>query len=155
MADGGCYGPDCFYTGGPLDSHAKKGECTDTAGYISDAEIKAIIKTPSRVNKSFLDGTSNSNILVYDDNQWVAWMSPEVLSYRTAVYKAFGMGGTSNWAIDLENYVDPPPGIGSWPSFVIKARQGNDPWDYGERHGNWTEILCSDRSVADLRGLRA
>ncbi|EGX87986.1 Glycoside hydrolase [Cordyceps militaris CM01] len=153
MADGGCYGPDCFYTGGPQDSHAKKGVCTDTAGYISHAEIKAIINTPSRVNKSFLDGKSNSNIMVYDGNQWVAWMSPEVLSYRTTVYKAFGMGGTSNWAIDLESYVDPPPGINSWPSFVIKARQGKDPWDYGKRHGNWTEIKCDDRSVVDLRGL--
>ncbi|EJP62058.1 chitinase-like protein [Beauveria bassiana ARSEF 2860] len=153
MAKAGCYGPDCFYTGGPADSHAKKGECTDTAGYISDAEIKAIINTPERVNHNFLDGTSNSNILVYDDTEWVSWMSPEVLNYRTKVYKAFNMGGTSNWAIDLENYVDPPPGIGSWPAFVIKARQGNDPWDYGERHGNWTEIKCDDRSVADLRGL--
>lgn len=40
-------------------------------------------------------------------------MSQEVLAYRTTVYQAFGMGGTLNWAIDLEDYVEPPLGVGA------------------------------------------
>lgn len=153
MADANCHGPDCFYTGGPADSHAKKGVCTGAAGYISDAEIKAIIKDPSRVNRNYIEGPSNSNILVYDETEWVAWMSSDVLAYRTAVYRNLNMGGTTNWAIDLENNVLPPPGIGDWNSFAVTAQLGQDPWAVGERHGNWSEIPCNDRAAEDIRFL--
>ncbi|KAJ3483725.1 hypothetical protein NLG97_g7237 [Lecanicillium saksenae] len=82
------------------------GVCTDTASYISDAEIKGILKNPSRVNHNYVDGPSSSNILVYDDTEWVSWMSPAVMASRTAIYKSLNMGGTTNWAIDLEDFVD-------------------------------------------------
>ncbi|EXV01258.1 chitinase (glycoside hydrolase family 18) [Metarhizium robertsii] len=151
MAQAGCYGPDCFYTGGPRDSHAAKGRCTDTAGYIADAEIKEIVKDSSRVNQNFLDGPSNSNILVYDDIQWVSYMSPEVRSTRTVIYKTLNMGGTTNWAIDLEDYHNVPQDSASpsWAIFRENIKAGRDPDQKGERHGNWTSLTCTDRAVVD------
>ncbi|TWU70441.1 hypothetical protein ED733_000323 [Metarhizium rileyi] len=151
MAEAGCHGPDCFYTGGPLNSYAKKGRCTDTAGYIADAEIKEVLKDQRRVSYNYLDGLSNSNILVYDNTQWVSYMSPEVLSQRTRFYKALNMGGTSNWAINLEDFQGPPEEAGSpsWAIFVEQLRSGLDPYQKGERHGNWTSLSCTDRAVED------
>jgi GH18 family chitinase len=43
MAEAGCTGPDCTFTGTKLESHATPGRCTGTSGYISDAEICEII----------------------------------------------------------------------------------------------------------------
>ncbi|KAK2816781.1 hypothetical protein FQN49_007988 [Arthroderma sp. PD_2] len=45
MVDPKCTGPTCLFTGGPEEgsSGAKKGRCTGTAGYISNAEIKEIL----------------------------------------------------------------------------------------------------------------
>ncbi|OAQ63718.2 chitinase [Pochonia chlamydosporia 170] len=151
MAQADCYGPDCFYTGGPLNSGAKKGRCTNTAGYIADAEIKEILKDSSRVNQNYLDGPSNSNILVYDDTQWVSYMSPEVLSTRTQIYKSLNMGGTTNWAIDLEDYNDVPneSGTSNWVTFKEDLNSGLDPYQKGDRHGNWTSLTCTDRYVED------
>lgn len=47
MADANCWGPDCLYTGDRLNSNAKKGKCTGTAGYLADAEIAEIMKDSS------------------------------------------------------------------------------------------------------------
>jgi GH18 family chitinase len=48
MTEVGCYSPNCFYTGDRLNSNAKKGKCTGTAGYIADAEIAEILGNPKR-----------------------------------------------------------------------------------------------------------
>jgi GH18 family chitinase len=40
MAEAGCWGLGCLYTGTRDNSHATKGKCTDTTGYIIDAEIE-------------------------------------------------------------------------------------------------------------------
>lgn len=65
MADPNCSGTDCLYTCDRLHSDAKKGECTNTAGYLAGAEIDDIMKDSSRVVKSYVDTTSNSDILVF------------------------------------------------------------------------------------------
>ncbi|WEW59000.1 hypothetical protein PRK78_004468 [Emydomyces testavorans] len=153
MADAGCHTPDCFYTGTPLLSDAAKGVCTGTAGYIADAEIYDILKDSSRVNHHYVDPTSNTNILVYDNIQWVGYMSPEIRASRTTLYKSLNMGGTTNWAIDLESYNDPPSRVESWSDFLTKLEAGGDPYQLGERHGNWTSLTCADRAVADIRNL--
>ena len=43
MAEAGCTGPTCKFTGSPRVSNAAKGRCTDTAGYISNAEIGEVV----------------------------------------------------------------------------------------------------------------
>jgi GH18 family chitinase len=43
MTSPSCTGPMCTYTGTRNVSNAYKGRCTDTAGYLSNAEINEII----------------------------------------------------------------------------------------------------------------
>lgn len=43
MSERGCRGEMCTFTGDARTSHAKRGKCTDTAGYIANAEINEII----------------------------------------------------------------------------------------------------------------
>ncbi|OAA81632.1 Glycoside hydrolase [Akanthomyces lecanii RCEF 1005] len=150
MADGSCYGPDCTFTGSRLQSNANKGKCTDTAGYISNAEIKAIAKDKNRVVKSYMDAGSNSNVLVYDKNQWVAYMDADIRSRREKIYKNWGMGGSSNWATDLEDFEDPPKGFPDWSDFTVSLKSRKDPYeDVGKRTGNWTNLDCTADGATD------
>jgi hypothetical protein len=64
MSQAGCKGPMCTFTGDRLTSNAAKGSCTDTAGYISNAEIEDIISIGEKVD-SWHDFDSNSDMLVY------------------------------------------------------------------------------------------
>ncbi|OIW30765.1 hypothetical protein CONLIGDRAFT_614022 [Coniochaeta ligniaria NRRL 30616] len=155
MANAGCYGPNCLFTGTATQSNAAQGPCTQTGGYISDAEIKDILtNNASRVNQNFIDSVSNSRIVVYDDTQWVAFMDDSVRSERSTLYKALQMGGTTNWASDLESYNDAPPGsANSWDGFRLSIKAGSDPYAEGSRTGNWTTISCDDESVENIRGL--
>ncbi|CAN8105482.1 unnamed protein product [Discula destructiva] len=109
MADAGCSGPTCKYLGTAGNSMAAPGVCTATAGYIANAEIAEIMGGVSnrrqtsggRVVKSFVDATSNSDILVYDSGEWVSYMSDATKKTRTSLYTAWGMAGTTDWASDL------------------------------------------------------
>ncbi|KAF4439699.1 glycosylhydrolase family 18-6 [Fusarium austroafricanum] len=150
MAQAGCYGPDCFYTGSKMQSEAKKGKCTDTAGYIADAEIDEILKDKSRVVKHFVDSTSHSDILIYDDTEWVSYMSPSTKMAREAVYKAFGMGGTTDWAVDLQKYNDVPKPAKSWAIFKQDARGGENPRLDKTRTGKWTQLDCTSKYIDDI-----
>ncbi|PLB35221.1 putative class V chitinase [Aspergillus candidus] len=128
MADPQCHGPECFFTGAPTDSPATKGVCTATGGYIADAEINEIISNSSRVSQQYTDSTSHSSILVYDDNQWAAYMSPAIKTARKTVYKNLNMGGSSDWATDLQEYNDPPNNGTTWAEFKKAVNNGEDPW---------------------------
>ncbi|KAE8404436.1 hypothetical protein BDV37DRAFT_293915 [Aspergillus pseudonomiae] len=166
MADPTCHGPECFYTGGPYDSQATPGKCTTTGGYISNAEINEILegsttngllKRDGRVNQHYVDPASDSDILIYDNNQWVAYMSAETKASRKSLYERLNMGGTTDWATDLQEYNDPPTRGGvlvdNWAAWKTAINNKQDPWQVGNRTGNWTELHCTDRAVADKRGL--
>ncbi|TWU73481.1 hypothetical protein ED733_000639 [Metarhizium rileyi] len=103
MAQAGCDGPDCKFTGSSTHSDAKVGMCTNTAGYNADAEIKDIISLYPDNVKQWID-TSNSNILVYNDVEWVAYMDKDIKDYRKKVYDVFHFAGTSDWALDLQEF---------------------------------------------------
>ncbi|KAF2160117.1 glycoside hydrolase family 18 protein [Zasmidium cellare ATCC 36951] len=139
MAEAGCYGPQWI--------------CTQTAGYISNAKINAIIANSSRVQENFVDSTSNSNILVYDNTQWVGYISDNIKSSRSNLYKGLAMGGVTDWASDLQKYNDPPARATSWTEFLARVKSGQDPADVGGRHGNWTKISCEDPAETDQRDL--
>ncbi|ETS75025.1 hypothetical protein PFICI_13509 [Pestalotiopsis fici W106-1] len=150
MAATGCWGPQCNYLGDKVNSPAKKGVCTGTGGYIADAEIREIIgnkKRAGRVVTSFVDDSSNSDILVYDNDEWVSYMSPATKKTRAALYTALGMGGTTDWAIDLEKYNDVPAPASDWASFKQKVLDGEDPKSDDSRSGNWTNITCTTEMV--------
>lgn len=144
MAEPGCYGPQCTFLGSAGNSQAEPGPCTQTAGYIANAEIQAIIANSSRVNQNFLDPDSNTNILVYDNTQWVGWMSDDTKAARTTLYKALSMGGTSDWATDLQEYNSPAYAATSWGAVLTQIRMGVDPYEEGTRTGNWTTAQCDD-----------
>lgn len=153
MSEAGCDGPDCTYLGSAGSSQATPGECTQTAGYIANAEINAILQNSSRVNHHYVDSTSNSNVLVYDDTQWVGYMDDDIKSSRTQKYQGLAMGGVTDWAVDLQKFNDPPARSKSWAQFIQKVKGGQDPADVGERTGNWTSISCTDPAVTDIRDL--
>ncbi|KAI9040038.1 uncharacterized protein KD926_008601 [Aspergillus affinis] len=150
MAEAGCWGPECLFTGSRLNSDAKKGKCTGTAGYIADAEIHEILKDPSRVVKSFVDSSSHSDILVYDETEWVGYMSSATKKQRTALYSAWGLGGTSDWASDLQEYHDVPGPSTSWGIFTELLNSGKDPKTDHTRNGNWTEFDCTHPAIVDF-----
>ncbi|KAH6688814.1 hypothetical protein BKA61DRAFT_565392 [Leptodontidium sp. MPI-SDFR-AT-0119] len=100
MTTAGCFGETCTYTG--PDSTAAPGRCTLTPGYLGNAEIDDIIEQ-GLASQNFLD-ESYSNIVVYDDVQWVAYMDDANKAVRTQLYAAYSMGGTSDWAIDLRSF---------------------------------------------------
>ena len=98
MTTAGCVGEMCTYEG-PA-SQATPGKCTGTAGYLGNGEIEDIILAGVNV-QTFVDA-SDSSILVYDDLQWVSYMDDTVKSGRAALYQALTLGGTSDWAVDLQ-----------------------------------------------------
>ncbi|KID93428.1 Glycoside hydrolase, subgroup, catalytic core, partial [Metarhizium majus ARSEF 297] len=103
MAEAGCHGPLCKFTGTARISNAAKGRCTDTAGYISNAEIAEIIAS-DRVNKRWIE--AGSNIMIYDDTEWVAYMDDNIKAVRSKVYDFYSFAGTTDWAVDLQEFLD-------------------------------------------------
>jgi chitinase len=98
MTQSGCTGPMCSYTG--PDSGATPGRCTLTAGYLAQAEIDEILQN-DKTATTFYDSDSESDIMVYNDTQWVAYMSNNTRAARTATYLGWNFLGTVDWAIDL------------------------------------------------------
>ena len=104
MTKAGCTGPMCTFTG--PESGAEKGLCTRTAGYISNREIYGILAANASSPKTWYDKSSNSDILVYDKTEWVAFMSQDTRVSRTNYYKGLHFGGIIDWAVDLGEGVD-------------------------------------------------
>lgn len=53
---------------------------------------------------SYFDDDSNSNILVYDDTKWIAWMDDETKVIRGVLYQIYNFGDISDWAVNLDRY---------------------------------------------------
>ncbi len=107
MANPSCTGPTCTFLGARNQSPAQAGTCTGTSGYISDAEIRQIIKIQDSgwsdaTYVSTYDEESDSDIFIYDGTEWVAWMDKLTKQRRTDLYKSLGFAGTSDWAVDLQ-----------------------------------------------------
>lgn len=100
MTTPGCTTEQCTYTG--PDSGAYPGRCTNTSGYISDYEIREIISRNPTAQKLF-DKASYSNILVFNDTQWVAYMDEENKATRKALYPGLNFLGIADWAVDLQS----------------------------------------------------
>ncbi|GAM43051.1 hypothetical protein TCE0_044f17555 [Talaromyces pinophilus] len=102
MSTAGCTGPECTWTAG-----GSAGPCTQTVGYISNAEINQILSENPTASWSD-QPDDDTDILVYNETQWVGYMSAETKIGRTVLYQVWNFGGTSEWAIDLESYVPAP-----------------------------------------------
>lgn len=109
MTTPGCTGPMCTYTEGG----AAEGRCTATSGYLANAEINEIIEKDSSATVWY-DEDSDSDYMVYDGTQWVAYMTDDTKDKRKNAYKGLNMGGTTDWSIDLMSFVpgyNPGPGV--------------------------------------------
>jgi chitinase len=99
MSEEGCYGSSCTWT-----AAGRAGECTDTAGYISNAEINQILLTNTN-SQSYSDGNV-TDFIVYNDTQWAGYMTSKTKTKRATYYKGWNFAGTADWAIDLAEFVD-------------------------------------------------
>lgn len=151
MADPSCTGPMCLYTGDRLHSNARKGRCTDTAGYISNAEI-------SEINgKTWTDDSSKALVMV-DGDLWVSYMDDSLKNKRTQLYKGYNMGGTIDWAVDLGEFHNPPSvGSGdihwdqSWTQIKLNIKNyGSATCNRGQRTGGWVKHSCTETAAANL-----
>ena len=130
IADPGCTGPDCLFTG--PDSGATPGACTETAGYISNAELSDILKGVKTSKRdggaiSWYDDDTQSDMMTYDGN-WVAYMSDDTMHARVSTYKGYNMAGSTNWAVDLQEhhakYGSADPDSGLAPGITCKQLSG-------------------------------
>lgn len=80
MAQDGCWGPMCEFTGSRIQSDAKPGRCTDTGGYLAAAEINEIIQKGDGA-KTFYDGNSNSDVMLYQGD-YISYMTPTTKDTR-------------------------------------------------------------------------
>lgn len=147
MAEQGCTGPMCRFVGvgSKYESAALPGECTETAGYLSEFEIREIIgmyayggeededsPIPEGSFKTWYDEDSQSDILVYDNTEWVAWMDDDTKTARINKYKELNFAGVIDWAVDLAG--------------------GRDYQNLPDEE-ELAEIVCPDRSFSDLQDL--
>lgn len=108
MAEEGCWGPDCKYVG--PESDAAPGRCTGTRGYISNNEIRQILASGNDVQQHSDD---DGDILVYNGTEWVSWLTRSSYNSRVDWITGLNMGGTSDWAIDLDSAYAVGDGPGS------------------------------------------
>ncbi|GES64787.1 class V chitinase Chi100 [Aspergillus terreus] len=100
MSAPGCWTEQCTYTG--PESGAFPGRCTETAGYISDYEIGEILRTNPTAQDLWDEG-SYSDIVVFNETQWVAYMKKDNKETRKGLYPTLNFLGTADWAVDLQS----------------------------------------------------
>jgi hypothetical protein len=97
-----CQTPTCRHMDGK-NSTATLGRCTKTAGMLANAEIEDIIK--QNLGRTHYDPASDSDILIYDNDNWVSYMSESTKKNRTDLYKSMNFGGVSDYAVDLASRI--------------------------------------------------
>lgn len=72
---------------------------TNTAGILADSELNDIAASNLKV-KRWTDTALNSDIMVYDQNNWVCWNKASQRNSLQSFFKASGLGGTAVWAVN-------------------------------------------------------
>jgi len=103
MAQPGCDTETCFFLGDRNNSPAKPGRCTATAGYIANAEINEILPAATR---TWYDPKTMTDYLVYDETEWVAYMTEDTKARRGFHAINWNLGGVVDWAVDLQDFHD-------------------------------------------------
>ncbi|KND87760.1 Killer toxin subunits alpha/beta [Tolypocladium ophioglossoides CBS 100239] len=146
MSKAGCTGPHCGFTG--PQSTATKGRCTDAHGYISQAEIDEILIAGkaggkrASVVRQFTD-ESETQILVYNDTQWVAYMDDNNKAARRAKWAGLNFAGTTDWAVDLATFTPGDNNPQCWLSKNCESSGANAT--YPNSKWRWDEV-CSDEA---------
>lgn len=157
MTTPGCTGESCTYTGSA--SGATPGRCTKQAGYLGGAEIDEILSNNPTASTSF-DIGSQTDILTYDKD-WVSYMTKGTKESRTRKYKAYNFLGSSDWAVDLADFHEPPDISGtngassgvelSWDTFKANLENtGIGTCDLAYRTGTWVSKPCTIDVVSSI-----
>lgn len=101
MAQAGCTGPTCLFTGTATQSEAAPGRCTRSRGYLANAEIDEVIAAGGNIQQW---ATSFENYLVYNDTEWVGYMSQNSKRNREVFIHNSNMLGTADWSVDLQSF---------------------------------------------------
>ncbi|KAJ3557281.1 hypothetical protein NPX13_g9959 [Xylaria arbuscula] len=114
MTSPNCKEPGCTFIG--EESGATKGACTETAGYLSNIEIFGLINEGNSLenydNVTIEEYEDEGDILIYNKDQWVAWLKPESYDARKDC-----KGGTG----DLEEPEEDWPGYELCPETVYES----------------------------------
>lgn len=101
MMDPNCKRPECMFIG--PETTAIPGMCTKTPGILAIAEIEALM-IEGDIDESYYDRASDSNVLVYNETQWVSFMSKSTMRRRVDYYRSLKFAGFANWAVDLTHW---------------------------------------------------
>ncbi|KAK0625161.1 chitinase [Bombardia bombarda] len=109
----------------------------------NNAEIEEIAAGSGA--RLWYDHDSNSDIMTYGGDSWVAYMGDDVRTSRIRRYQGYSMGGTANWAVDLDKFYSPPDVIGdgstmlTWAQIKSNIKATGDPEACNKalRSGNW------------------
>lgn len=98
LADPGCTTPNgvCQFTAG-----ANPGECTNSAGTLSNAEIKRILD--SGVATEQYDETAAVKWMTWNTNQWVSYDDGVTMQQKINAANDLCLGGTMIWSLDQDN----------------------------------------------------
>jgi GH18 family chitinase len=101
MAHPNCDSEGCAFTDSARVLNAKPGRCTDVGGCIANAEINEILDI-GNFNKRW--AKEGSNIMVYNNTEWVAWMDDAMKISCSSFYDSYNFAGTTDWAVDLQTF---------------------------------------------------
>ncbi|KAL4864664.1 hypothetical protein BDV12DRAFT_175872 [Aspergillus spectabilis] len=111
MSQAGYTGPSCKHTC----NGATKGRCTKISGYLANADINELLDNNPSADHRY-DSDSDSDFLVYDKTQWVAYITTETQNRRIKEYQGKDMGGSVEWSIDLQSFF---PGLILGPGIFL------------------------------------
>ncbi|KAK3986114.1 hypothetical protein QBC44DRAFT_373421 [Cladorrhinum sp. PSN332] len=105
MAQDGCWGPMCEFTGSRTKSDAIPGRCTKEGGYVALAEISELLKRADdgALAQLFHDHDSNSDIALYKGD-YISYMTPLTKDTRRNHWMHLNFAGTIDWAVDLQRF---------------------------------------------------
>ncbi|RCI14282.1 hypothetical protein L249_6131 [Ophiocordyceps polyrhachis-furcata BCC 54312] len=134
MSKPGCTDPDCHFDGAVdagrgASSTAKPGRCTKTAGYIANAELREKLAQQETGARTWYDRGSDSNLMVYDNSSWVAYMDGDTRVSRTRHYRNLNFAGTVDWAVDLLDFSSDDGNPGGYDAEEWKDVPGLEPCD--------------------------
>lgn len=95
LADPSCATAGCLFSSG-----GRAGNCTQSVGTLSYAEIERIAASGATVTK---DDSAAVKMVVYDIDQWVSYDDAETLKMKVDYANAHCLGRTMAWAASTDN----------------------------------------------------
>ena len=95
LADPACTTAGCVFTSG-----GDAGQCTQSVGTLSYAEIQRIIASGATVT---MDDKAAVKSVVYNTNQWVSYDDAETFGLKVDYANSHCLGGTMVWAASLDD----------------------------------------------------